>query len=187
MKKLFAAAFITSLFSICSCSLNYGRDINSENTIPELNFSQATFKRVENGNTTITMNAQQLEQYKSDNSSYAKNVQFSTYDDNGTLDTQGNCNLLAADTHNKKYGLYNDIHLQVSSQNLEIQAQALKFDGYSEQLTSNRDSEVIIKKDDMETKGRGFSASGVSNTFSFMYAVDGEVTTEDTESQEGQE
>jgi len=186
MKKITAPLLMIILISLGSCSLNYGRDENSESTIPELNFSNATFKRVEDGQTTISMNAAQLEQYKSDNASFAKDVQFSTYDDNNQLDTEGSCRLLSADTKNKKYGLYNDISLHVNSQSLEITAQALKFDGKTEQLTSNRDSEVSIKKDDMETKGRGFSASGVSKTFSFMYAVDGEVTTEDPQPEENQ-
>ncbi len=167
-------AVIASSLLFLSCSLNYGRDENSESSIPEFSFKEATFKRIENGTKKISMTAGQLEQYKSHNASFARNVNFTTYDEQGQIDTEGTCGLLSSDTQNKKYGLYNDINLNVHSQEIEITAQALRFDGKTEQLTSSREDEVTIKKSDMETKGRGFSASGVSNTYSFMYEVSGE-------------
>lgn len=172
LKKVFAV--ITASLLAASCSLNYGRDTNTESSIPEFSFKDATFKRIENGVKKVSMTASQLEQYKSDNSSFAKDVEFSTFDEQGQIDTEGKCGLLSSDTKNKKYGLYKDINLNIHSQEMEISAQALKFDGKSEQLTSSREDEVTITKSDMETKGRGFSASGVSNTFSFMYEVSGE-------------
>ena len=176
MKFKFLPAF--SLLLISSCSLNYGRDINSESSIPELSFSNANFRRIENGKEKIVMSAEKLEQYKADNASFAKNVQFKSFDSDGKTEAEGSCGLFSADTKEKKYGLYKDIKLHLDSQEMDIEAQALRYNAKTEQLTSERDSEVKIKNKDIQTSGRGFSASTMSNSYAFMYEVEGKVHTE---------
>ncbi len=79
------------------------------------------------------------------------------------------------------YTLFKDIFIQNYSQNLEIQAQNLKWNGKTEQLTSSKDESVFLKKDNIELQGKAFSASGVSQSFNFAGEVKGSLTTQEPE------
>ena len=55
----------------------------------------------------------------------------------------------------------------------------LKWNGKTEQLTGGRKDTVRVEKDGTVLYGTGFSASGVSKTFSFAGTVSGEIETKD--------
>jgi LPS export ABC transporter protein LptC len=176
--RLFNKVSGTALFLILtvSCSLNYGNEQSSESSVPEFSFENATYNRYSNNKKTAEIKASRLEQYKSDGRSYAKDAQFKTYNDYGDLDTEGECTLLAADTREKHYSLYQDIVLSLHSQDMTLNAQALFFDGKTEQLTGSIDDDVKIIRKNTEVTGRGFSASGVNRTYSFNSSISGTVT-----------
>ena len=111
---------------LSACSLDYGKSVNVEDAIPEFRFSDARFSRYEDNKTTMEIEAEKIEQYKSDGSSYAQGATFRTYDNGGALDTEGSCELLAADTKNEKYTLFTNIFMQLYSQDLKIHAKSLK-------------------------------------------------------------
>lgn len=173
------------IFSLTlSCSLNYGNEQSSESTVPEFSFTNANYKRYSNNKKSVEMQAGRLEQYKSDGTSYASNAEFKTYDDNGKVDTDGSCKLLAADTNKKEYSLFNDVLIQIYSQDMVLLANSLHFNGKTEQLTSALDEEVTIERKNTSVSGKGFSASGVSRTFSFASSIQGTVTEKDEEPDE---
>ena len=174
LNKVFAAALF--LILTVSCSLNYGNEQSSESSVPEFSFENATYNRYSNNKKTVEIKAGRLEQYKSDGTSYAKDAQFKTFNDDGDLDTEGECSLLAADTRKKHYSLYQDIVLSLHSQDMTLNAQALFFDGKTEQLTGSVDDDVKIIRKNTEVTGRGFSASGVNRTYSFNSSISGTVT-----------
>ena len=62
----------------------------------------------------------------------------------------------------------------------------LKWNGQTEQLTSGRSDMVKIEKDDTIMRGSGFTASGISKTFSFRGNITGTIET-DGESEESAE
>lgn len=161
---------------LVSCSLNYGSNENFEDSVPEFSFTNASFNRFENNMLSINLKAELLEQYKSDGSSYAKNANFKTFDKDGILDTEGSCLFMGADTNQEQYSMFDSVNIKVYSQELTINASSLYFDGKSEQLVSGIAEEVSIKRKDTSITGTGFSASGVSNTFSFNQNISGTVT-----------
>lgn len=176
MKYLFPLAVICL---VSACSLDYGKTVNVEDAVPEFRFIDAHFSRYEDNKPSMEIEAERIEQYKSDGSSYAKNASFKTYDDDGTVDTEGSCNLLSADTKKETYIMFNDISVILHAQDMKIFADVLKYDGKTEQITSGRDDEVSIEKKDTVITGRGFSSSGVSKSFSFLTQVTGDITTDD--------
>ncbi len=188
IKKILKPIFTTLIFSsfFLSCSLEYYKSQNSEETIPEFIFNDASFSRYEAGKSKIKLQAEKIEQYKSDSSTYAKNAEFDSYDDDGNLETSGSCGLLEAKTNTENYKLFNDIYLNMISQKMEINAQSLAFNKKSEQITSDYNSEVKLKKEGMEASGTGFSGSGVSKAFSFEYGVSGTIETEETQNNQNQ-
>ena len=182
MKKILVLLVIS--ISLFSCTLKYGEDIANESVLPEFIFENSTFTRYEDNVKTINLNAERLEQYKSGKSMYAKNVLFNIFDTDGNLETSGKCGLMGADTKTEKYLLFENIEISQEKEDIAISAQALKWDGKTEQLTSGLDDVVSIKKEGTQIHGSGFSASGVSRNFVFTGYVSGSIDTNEDESNE---
>lgn len=185
-KSLFIFSFFLIIFSF-SCSLNYLKSENSEGSIPEFSFKNARFTKYEANKKNISLSARQLEQYKSDNAVFAKDTEFKTYDKEGKEETSGVCQLMAANTNDEEYSLYGDIQLNLHKQDMSISADSLHFNKKTEQITSGKNSEVKLSKKDISMSGYGFSASGVSKSFSFSDAVSGSIITKDGEETDEQE
>ena len=171
-----AAAF-AAVFMMFSCSLKYSESVNSEDKVPEFVFENTKMVRYEKSEPTLQVSAQTLEQYKNTDETYGRDVSFLSYDDNGQVETEGSCGILFADNTKKIYELYDDIKLYSVPEKMRFEASLLKWNGRTEQLTSGRSDIVKIEKDDTTMRGTGFSASGVSKTFSFRGNITGTIET----------
>ena len=116
---------------------------------------------------------------KNSNETYGKDITFTSYDDEGQLETEGSCGIIYADTGKKIYELYDDINVYNAPEKMRFYASVLKWNGKSEQLTSGRSDMVKIEKDDTIMRGSGFSASAISKTFSFRGNITGTIETTD--------
>ena len=186
-KSAFICALSVLIFLSVSCSLKYGENVNAEETNPEFVFNHARLVRYEKGSETVVVNADNIEQYKDSDITYSKNVTFTTYDDDHKVETEGYCGLLYADNENELYELYDGIKLYNRSQNTNFFANMLKWNGKTEQLTGARRDTAKIEKDGTVIYGTGFSASGVSKTYSFAGTVSGQIEAKDKNEEEGQE
>ena len=155
--------------------------MNIEDKMPELIFTNAEFNRYKDGNISMQLKSEQVEQYKDNGSTYARNPNFSTWNNEKKLDTTGSCNLLSINTKEDIYTMFSDIHIDNSTNDVEIHAQNLKYNGNTKQLTAGKDEEVEIRREGLTMVGTGFSASGVSNSFSFSSDVSGTLITNDQE------
>ncbi|MCR5126162.1 MAG: LPS export ABC transporter periplasmic protein LptC [Treponema sp.] len=174
-----AFTLLTALAILPSCSLDYEKEESPESSYPEFTFNNAEFTKVEKSKKKVKMNADKIEKYKADSLSFAKNVDFSTFDEDGNDDTQGSCDLISADTAKEHYILFGDVKMNMISQNMQIFADSLNFDKKNEQITSGLDQKVTIKREDIDMSGIGFSASGVSKTFAFDRDVSGFIETDE--------
>ena len=166
-------------FLITSCSLKYDESVNAEDKVPEFVFEDTKMIRYENRKATLEVSAASLEQYKNTNETYGKDISFISYDKDGKVETEGSCGIIYADTQKKLYELYDDINLYNAAEKMRFYANALRWNGRSEQLTSGRSDMVKIEKDDTIMRGSGFSASGISKTFSFRGNITGTIETSD--------
>ena len=187
MKKIniryISLVFLFSSSFFFSCSLKYGMTIQSEENVPEFVFQDVQFDRYEEGEKTLGMKAEKLEQYKDGKSMYAKDIEFEICN-NSEVTNSGKCGYLSADTKNERYVLYNGIEIENTKDKLTVKADNLKWNGKSEQLTSSRNDVVTIQKGDTVLQGSGFSASALSKKFVFNGVVSGYMdTTEDNSSQ----
>ena len=145
----------------------------------------ACFSRTENGKKVFILSAKKVEQYKQNRFSYAKEPDFKTFSEDGTLSCEGKCDFLSADSEKEEYILLDNILISDKSNNVDIFAGSLKWNGKTEQLTSQNGEEVVLKKDNFTFKGIDFSASAVSSSFEFKNQVSGVINTagdEDTAS-----
>ena len=180
MKKSSRISSLCIVFILLSsCSLKYTETVHSEDKVPEFVFEDTKMIRYENRKATLEVSAASLEQYKNTNETYGKDISFISYDKDGKVETEGSCGIIYADTQKKLYELYDDIELYNAPEKVRFQASALKWNGRSEQLTSGRSDMVKIEKDDTIMRGSGFSASGISKTFSFRGNITGTIETSD--------
>ena len=179
--SLLISAFLIFSFS---CSLKYDQTVNAEETNPEFVFTHAKMVRYEKGAESVKVYADSIEQYKDSDITYGKNVSFTTFDDEGKIETEGSCGYLYADTKTEVYEMFDGIKIQNNNQNTNFSANMLKWNGKTEQLTGGKRDTAKIEKDGTVIYGTGFSASGVSKTFSFSGTVSGEIDAKDKNQQE---
>lgn len=173
MKKILFSFVL--IIVISSCSLKYDETIDVGLNTPEMIFENTHMTRYEDNKITFEMSAEVLEQYKKSSETFARNVSFKSYNSEGDVETEGACGLLSSDTKKEIYELYDDIKLYNLKENTNFFANVLRWNAKTEQLTSGRGDKVQIEKDDAVIRGTGFSASGVSKTFSFRGTITGEI------------
>lgn len=172
-RKLKSLLIFSLGFIFCpSCSLQYNQTVYAEEYIPEFIFRDAEFTRYENYDRSIRLKAEKLEQYKTTLEAYAEQASFFTWEA-GSLDTEGKCHYLSLNTKDKIYTMFSDILIKNYSQDLEMTAQNLKWNGNTEQLTAGAGETVYIRHEGLTMEGAGFSASGISKSYSFDYDVEG--------------
>lgn len=176
MKKVNYLIFSVVLLS--ACSLKYEDTVDVSERVPELIFKETQMRRLEDNKVTVEMNADILEQYKDTSETYAQNVNFVSYED-GEISTKGSCGLLFTDTDKELYELYDEIELFNQKEKINFFADVLKWNAKNEQLTGGRGDVVKVEKEDTVIRGTGFSASGISKTFSFRGNVTGDIETSD--------
>lgn len=168
------------------CSLKYGTTYQDESNVPEFIFTDATFTKYEDDAKKLNLSASVIEQYSEGNSMYAKDVSFQLLKKDGTIETEGFCGLLAANSDEEQYTLFDGITIKNQEEDLLVSADTLHWNGKSEQLTSSRNDMVSIKKGKTELHGSGFSASAVSKKFSFTGVITGNFSDEAAEPDEKQ-
>lgn len=172
---------------LSGCSLRYNSAYQDEANVPEFIFTDATFTKYEDSTKKLALSAGTLEQYSEGNSMYAQDVSFKLLNKEGEIETEGSCNLLAANSDAEKYTLFDEIKVKNIKEDFEVSADTLRWNGKSEQLTSSRNDMVSIRKGDTFMIGSGFSASAVSKKFSFTGVISGEFTKDEDNDEGAQE
>lgn len=175
MSKNVGLILAVILFS--SCSLKYGETVNVEEKIPEFVFQDSTITRFEDKKETVQISAGVLEQYKDSSETFAKDVNFTAFKDDGDIRTEGYCGYLYTDTENDVYELYDGIELYDLEDSTSFYADVLKWNAKNEQLTTGRGNMVRVETEDTVMLGSGFSASGISKNFVFTGTVSGDIET----------
>jgi LPS export ABC transporter protein LptC len=173
----FTILLFSSVFLVLpGCSLNYGKLENTETAVPELTFSNAQLNKYKSNRLTAQIEAERIEQYKNQQVSFARSAAFHTWNDQGEPSLSGSCGLLAADSGTDQYSLFNKIDVTLYSQKIQLQAESLRWNGKTEQLTSSKNTPVVISRDNFIVSGTGFSASAVSRSFVFTGNAHGTIT-----------
>lgn len=172
--KFFGKSAIVFLCAACaSCSVNYDNIYDTEGTVPELMLDEAVFKRVRDSKVSSEIQSKRLEEFKDGGTVLAQDIQFESKNDDGQVNSFGSAGLMKADTQNEVYEFYKGIHIEAPDRGFVIDGESLRWNGKTEQLTGEKDKAVTIKKDGVVLSGNGFSASAISESFSFASNVGG--------------
>ncbi len=177
---------ITGILAFCftGCTLEYLRDAENDDQIPEFIFTAARLNRVENNVLSLAFEAAQLEQYKEENSFYGIDIRFTSYDSAGTEKSSGAAGSLFGSEKTEEYMLLDGAVFVSKSDGAEILSERLRWNGKNEQLVSGSGDEVIIRRetssgegdDDssfLEMSGYGFAASGITLEYEFEHTISG--------------
>lgn len=179
---LYSIFFLSMLFSVSSCSLDYSVAQAENNGSPEFVFSDATYTRIEDQRKTITLEADVIEQYISDNTMYGRNLSFQAFDKNGDISVKGSCSLFSGNADRGEYYFLDDVELESFEHSLFLKADNVYWNDTTDQLISSSNAPVTIRKGgDAEVfiTGNEFSASSFSNSFKFSGPVSGTIETGD--------
>jgi len=117
---------MTVVFLLClvltSCSLKYAEIINSEDKVPEFVFEDTKMVRYEDNKPSLEVTAGTLEQYKNSNETYGKDISFTSYNDEGNVETEGCCGIIYADSGKKLYELFDDINVYNAPEKMRFYA-----------------------------------------------------------------
>ncbi|MCR5699386.1 MAG: LPS export ABC transporter periplasmic protein LptC [Treponemataceae bacterium] len=184
-----------------SCSVNSFTSKDDSSMLPDFYFENLVITRVENGKVSSKLHAGELEQYNSSKSSFARGVDFQLFNDARKLTVEGRCDYLSLDSDQDIYTMFDKIEITSYEQNLKVMSDGLKWNNQTEQLTSPKNYSVTITNDiavpenavksssennsdsKMLFTGKEFSASGVSNRYSFGSRISGKV---DVDSEDGE-
>lgn len=192
--KFFCPRLITTILvpvlaaAFCAaCSVNYGNVYETEDTVPELMLDEAVFKRVKDSKVSSLIQSKRLEEFKDGGTVLAQDIQFESKDENGQVNSFGSAGLMKADTINEVYEFYNGIHIEAPERGFVIDGESLRWNGKTEQLSGEKGKTVTVKKDGVTLSGSGFSASAISESFSFSSNVGGVYVDKKEEEGEGEE
>ncbi len=172
MEKIFFALWIFLLFG---CSLKYEQENDFADDSPEMEFRGVQYRKYEDEKISMEVRAEILEQYKNDGRSFGKNAFFKTWDSDEKIVAEGGCDFLGINPDTKIHMLFGGIEIKNLQDDFCIRAESLRWNENSMQLTGGKNEKVTVLQDDVEISGTGFSASGVSQKFSFASAVDGKI------------
>ena len=182
--KFYNVYFFLLVIFLSSCSLNYNSENHLTSQSPEFVFTNPKYFRINEGKLNMEITASTIEQYASDETMYAKNINFELFNNNGEKSAEGKGNLLSANLETGLYYLFDNIIIKNFEKNITITASSIKWDDESEQLTTEiknpSESQVFITSEGdpkFKIQGYGFSGSGFDHSFTFTGEISGEITT----------
>lgn len=171
LTRILLSAIFFAIFA--GCSVDYGTVSDSYDSVPELMLDDARFSRIEKGQTTAQVSSERLEEFKGSGKVFAQKIQFETKNADGETTATGKAGLMRADTDAELYEFFEGIEIRSETHNVNISGESLKWNGKTEQLVGERGKEITIEKDGISLSGQDFSASAVSEQFSFGAEVHG--------------
>ena len=179
-----AALFAATLLLLAACSFNYG----GEEGAPRPDEPSAVFtgfKHVvyRDGARLLELSAAAAEAYDSEGKTLLHHVTFTEYDrSTGQPSAKGRADevVFYSDTENAEFS--GSIHIDSMRDDATLDAEHLSWDGKEKLLSGGLDRTVSVRRGDGSwIRGAGFSADGRRRSIAFREAVEGVVTSSDTE------
>jgi hypothetical protein len=183
--------FFLAPFFLCtiltSCSFDYTDEADHAGNMPEITLSEVTADRYETRRKTVEFNASALEIYDSDAVWAGKDVSFTQYAEDDSVQAEGASGLLLVDNNAETYSLGSGVTFRYIPDDMLIAAADLRWEKKTHWLSGPADGEVHIQKGDgTDVRGNGLSADTLTWTFELRDYVRGELRAKSsTESSDG--
>ena len=170
MKKLYLIIFIVLL--LASCTFREDEEVHEKAVLPDIILEGAEYTLGQDGNSPIYINSSRMTLYSRDNRAIVENMEFVSYNDDGTISIEGSADHAEIDTENETKELEGNVLLHQSDGDMMIKAESLYFDTKNEEITA--DGTVSVSSEDGSFRGMGFAADLRENIYSFKLIEEGE-------------
>lgn len=170
MKKLYLIIFIVLL--LASCSFREDEEVHEKAVLPDIILEGAEYTLGQDGNSPIYINSSRMTLYSRDNRAIVENMEFVSYNDDGTISIEGSADHAEIDTENETMDLDGNVLLHQSDGDMMIKAESLYFDTGNEEITA--DGTVSVSSEDGSFRGMGFAADLREKIYSFKLIEEGE-------------
>jgi hypothetical protein len=158
-------------WAFSGCAINYETNIDNSATVPEFVLENASVTRWEDSTLRVMASAAMVEQYKSQDVYYARDVSCEIYDEAGELQTVGAFGFVSADTKEELYTLHGNINIENRAEETSVRAQSIIWSGNTGLLASAENDSVTISKSGstpFSFTGKGFQADTFNRAFRFL-------------------
>jgi len=160
-----------------SCSFDYGSDVETSalaRGVPDLSMKMARHTVIRDGVLLMTIEANDIRVYTSENRREFKGLSFTQYDRAGNILAEGNAGsaVQAVDTENIDFA--DGLEIRVLKENTLIRTTALSWNADAKVFSGKMEDEVLLRRGDTtEIYGTGLRIDAENRQLEFQGAVHG--------------
>ncbi len=185
IRVMSTATTVAVLLFASGCSLDYSDtyvpDDMSED-IPDTILQQFRYTSIKEGRPVFFIEGEKAEFYVSRERTYLTNVQFTEYDADGDVATEGSADTAVYFTDTENAEIEGDLRFYSSTESATVTAEYLYWDNQEKRLRGSRDGSVAVRKDSgSKIEGIGFEADARRKEVTFSGTVSGRYVPEEEE------
>jgi LPS export ABC transporter protein LptC len=185
--KQYAAYFpILILFLSASCSFDYGTSSEAPLDQPDIIMNDVEYVRVRNNDPLVRFRADTAERFERNQRMELEELEFEQFQKEGReINVRGSVGAARIEIDTGNVRMENGVRIDVSSDDISIQTNALSWQDKERGLSAGENDEVRIERSDGTSfSGTGFSANAREQTFSFERGIQGVYFEEEAEDKE---
>ncbi|MCL2245045.1 MAG: LPS export ABC transporter periplasmic protein LptC [Treponema sp.] len=174
--KLPALCSLLALFILLAgCTFDYGEDISSGDSIPDLVMDNVEYVRVRSSDPIARFSAERAERYENLNLMKLINFTFEQYGEDGEeVNAYGSAGRASVDIETSNIIMDNGIRVEVESEDIIIVTEQLEWKDEERLLYTKEDSKVnILQNNGTNFIGIGLRADARKRTWAFYGEVSG--------------
>jgi len=179
-------SLLTCLFSLFSCSFDYGNQEGANKDQPDLIMENVEYVRVRSADPQARFQAERLERYEERRIMELRNFSFEQFGNRGEdINASGRAGSASVEIDSGDIRMDDGVRIDVETEDLAIETKWLEWKDKERTLTSGEEEEVsIYQENGTAFTGIGFHADARRRTWEFVGSVGGTYTHEDDEEEE---
>ena len=174
------------LFSLSSCTFDYGESSSSEKELPDLIMENVEYVRVRSADPVARFQAEYAERYEKQRIMKLQNLTFEQYGERGEeVNTVGRAGNASIDIETGDIFMDRGVRIEVESEDIIIETFQLEWKDEKRSLSSGKEDEVnVYRENGTRFTGIGLLADARMRTWEFSGKVGGTYIHDDDESED---
>jgi len=185
MKKvnLLLFSFFFFLFSLSSCSFDYGEQASGEKELPDIVMENVDYMRVRSADPQARFQAERVERYEERRIMELRNFSFEQFSNGGEeVNASGRAGSASVEIDSGDIRLDEGVRIDVDSEDLAIETTWLEWKDKARSLNGGARETVTIYQDNGTAfTGAGFYANARRRTWEFAGSVSGTYVHDDND------
>jgi LPS export ABC transporter protein LptC len=178
---LFTFYSLLFLLLLSSCHFDYGNEEESSQHLPDITMNNLSYTHVEDGKPQVRFSAKTANRYENTHSMELEDYTFQQFDKGaGEVDAEGSGGKAKIDTDTLDATLENKVKIDIKTEKMSIEADALQWKNKEKTMTATDNSRVrVTDQNGSDFMGNGFQADANDRTFSFSGPIHGKYVHDD--------